>query len=81
MSAEDPIQSLAFSPDDEKVTALGTDGKLYVYSVASTSRKPKTVLRNNMCRVTSFVWSPNSKLIAGCCQDGTVMVWNASSGR
>jgi WD40 repeat protein len=33
-----------------------------------------------MARITGFVWSPNSKLIAGCGSDGCVMVWNATTG-
>lgn len=80
-ASEDPMTSaLAFSPDDEKLAAVGTDGRLYIFLVESSLRKAKHVLKNSMARVTSFVWSPNSKLIAGCCSDGTVMVWNASSG-
>lgn len=38
------------------------------------------MLRSSIARVISFVWSPNSKLIAGCCSDGTVLIWNAVSG-
>lgn len=80
-ASNDPMgTALAFSPDDEKLAALGTDGRLYIFDVESSSRKPQNVLRNTMARVTSFVWSPNSKLVAGCCSDGTVMVWNASTG-
>ncbi len=46
----------------------------------STGRKSKTILRSNIARITDFVWSPNSRLIAGCCSDGCVIIWNASSG-
>ncbi|KAL6745453.1 quinon protein alcohol dehydrogenase-like superfamily, partial [Haematococcus lacustris] len=77
---EEPIMSICFSPDDEKVAGLSADGKLLVYVVASTSRTPRLTLQNSIARVTGFVWSPNSKLLAGCGSDGCVMVWNATTG-
>ena len=44
------------------------------------ARKAKIILRSNIARITGFIWSPNSKLIAGCCSDGCVIVWNATTG-
>ncbi|KAG2498331.1 hypothetical protein HYH03_003591 [Edaphochlamys debaryana] len=80
IGAEEPMMTVQFSPDDERIAGCGSDGKLYLYQTAGSSRKPKAVLRSNVARIQNHVWSPNSKLVAGSCSDGTMMVWNASSG-
>ncbi|PNW77392.1 hypothetical protein CHLRE_10g434600v5 [Chlamydomonas reinhardtii] len=80
LGAEEPMMTVQFSPDDERIAGCAADGKLYLYQTAGSSRKPKAVLRSNVARILNHVWSPNSKLVAGSCSDGTMMVWNASSG-
>ncbi len=77
---EEPFTYVAFSPDDERLAACSADGKIYLYLTNNPSRKSKLVLRSNIARVTGFVWSPNSKLIAGCCSDGCVIIWNSITG-
>ncbi|KXZ51579.1 hypothetical protein GPECTOR_12g542 [Gonium pectorale] len=80
IGAEEPMMTVQFSPDDERIAGCAADGKLYLYQTAGSTRKPKAVLRSSVARLTNHVWSPNSKLVAGACSDGTMMVWNASSG-
>ncbi|GFR45654.1 hypothetical protein Agub_g7065 [Astrephomene gubernaculifera] len=80
IGAEEPMMSVQFSPDDERISGCAADGKLYLYQTAGAGRKPKVVLRSSVARINNHVWSPNSKLIAGACSDGTMMVWNSSTG-
>ncbi len=74
IGAEEPMMTIQFSPDDERLAGCAADGKLYLYQTAGSSRKPKAILRSNVSRISNHVWSPNSKLIAGACSDGTMMV-------
>eukprot|EP00798_Chlamydomonas_sp_ICE-L_P028268 gene28270-31373_t len=80
MGNNEPILNISFSPDDERLGGLSADGKLLIYMVGTSNRKPKLVLHSNIARIAAFVWSPNSKLLAGCGSDGCVLVWNAVSG-
>ncbi|GIL71256.1 hypothetical protein Vretifemale_1855, partial [Volvox reticuliferus] len=80
LGAEEPMMTVQFSPDDERIAGCAADGKLYLYTTTGSTRKPKAVLRSSVARISNHVWSPNSKLVAGACSDGTMMVWNASSG-
>lgn len=77
---DEPMMSVSFSPDDEKLAGVSTNGKLLVYDVNASSREARLTLQHNLSRVTSCVWSPNSKLIAGTGSDGCVMVWSSTSG-
>ncbi|MEW5316534.1 MAG: hypothetical protein WDW38_007902 [Sanguina aurantia] len=81
---DNPLVSVAFSPDDERIAANSADGKVLVYMVSQHQhqhgRKARLVLENQISRVTCFVFSPNSKLIVGCGADGSVLVWNVNTG-
>ncbi|KAG1680624.1 hypothetical protein FOA52_015073 [Chlamydomonas sp. UWO 241] len=80
LGQDEPITCIAFSPDDERIAGCSADGKLLVYAANSPNHKTKLVLRSNLARVMDFVWSPNSKLIAGVCSDGCSLIWNATTG-
>lgn len=80
--------TVQFSPDDERIAGCAADGKLYLYTTSGSTRKPKAVLRSSVARISNHVWSPNSKLVAGGCSDGTMMVrrqgrqgWMMQSGQ
>lgn len=68
--------------------ALGTDGtsilsaagkSVYVWDLATGKERQR--FPKHETPVTSFACSPDGKLLASGCQDGTIHVWDAATGR
>lgn len=89
-----PVISVAFSPDQSMV-AGGLDGKIELYNdklelikelTASENKKPSSEVEPLGGSPTDHRWmmalafSPDSKLIAAACYDGTVRVWDVKTG-
>lgn len=89
-----PVISVAFS-SDQSMVAGGLDGKIELYSdklelikelKASENKKPSSEIKPLGASSTDHRWmmalafSPDSKLIAAACYDGTVRIWDVKTG-
>ncbi len=76
---QDPVQSIAWSPDGSKLATASDDHTAKVWE-ASTGRELFT-LRDHQSSVSSIAWSPDGSKLATASLDQTAKVWEASSGR
>lgn len=94
VNAYAPVASVVFSPDQSMIAA-GLDGKVQIYSdklelikdlKASDNKKPSSEVQPLGGSSTDHHWmmalafSPDSKLIAAACYDGTVRIWDVKTG-
>lgn len=73
------VGALAFSPEGQSLavgTWLGADVEVWDLG----KRKPRLVLTGHEKRVTSVIYSPEGKTLSSASMDGTVRLWNSTSG-
>ncbi|CAK4004935.1 hypothetical protein B0A50_02641 [Lecanosticta acicola] len=81
--ATSPISTLAFSPSGSHLAVGLSNGKIFVYSSASSSSGGAWTLETNRwsahtARVTCIAWSPDGKKAVSGALDTNVMVWSLS---
>ncbi|MGW6374482.1 nSTAND1 domain-containing NTPase [Rhodococcus sp. NPDC055112] len=76
----DRIQSLAFSPDSDRIVSGSTDGTVQVWD---TERRAPIGARmaGHEAPVTSVALSPDGQRIVSGDQIGTIRVWDVATGR
>lgn len=72
------ILAVAFSPEGERLAAVGTDGKIRVWSVYGG--EPVVVLEGHPDWVWTVAWSADGRLLATGGSDLTVRLWDARTG-
>jgi hypothetical protein len=73
------VQSVAWSPDSQRVAAGGVLGKVLLW--AADSRKPLLTLRGHDANVRLTAWNQDgSQLLTGD-MDGTVLLWDTTRGK
>jgi WD40 repeat protein len=72
------LNAVAFSPDGKTVAVAGSSGVRLV-SVADLTRR--TALAGTRGSVHAVAFSPDGKTLAAACEDRTVRLWDASTGR
>lgn len=74
-----PIQTMSFSRDGQRLACGLSDNSIRIYQ--SETGKILSELKGHTGSVVSVCFSPrNRDLIASASNDGTVRIWNASSG-
>jgi eukaryotic-like serine/threonine-protein kinase len=73
---EDPIRSVAFSPDGSQLASACGGGTVKIWS-ASLGNEILT-LSEAMDEVSSVAWSPDGRQLAVASTDGNTRVWDAS---
>jgi WD40 repeat protein/beta-lactamase regulating signal transducer with metallopeptidase domain len=76
--AHDPVQSLAFSPDDSGLVLACKSGEILVWTPNSDDAQPQTFDRHSV-QVSHLAFAPNGRFLAAASDDGTVRVWNWKS--
>jgi WD40 repeat protein len=71
------VDSVAYSPDGERVVSAGADAALRVWSV--DGGRP-VILRGHEGAVSSAEFAPDGERVTSAGQDGTVRVWSAAGG-
>jgi serine/threonine protein kinase len=69
------LQSLAFSPDSEYIASTGSEGKSYIFEIA-TKKRIVTFTHDVSTWANAVAWSPNGKYIALGGDKGKVDIWN-----
>ncbi len=76
---EGQISAIAFGPDSQ-IASTGWDLTLHVRNVdpyAQAQQIPMTrIFRGHTSRVNDVEWSPKTRRIATCSDDGSVRIWN-----
>jgi WD40 repeat protein len=70
---------LAYTPDGGTLVSGGRDGTLFVWDVASRTRK--ATLRGHTQPVTSLAVTPDGRTLVSGSMDATVRLWNLASAR
>ncbi len=74
----DPINALAFAPDERTLASVGHDGALRIWRVSDDAARPSALLATvpaHSDQVTAVAFSPDGTLIATGGADRTVRVW------
>lgn len=72
---QQPIQSVAFSPNNKKIATAGNQGLLKLWD---TKGNLLDQIPTQQTRITRLVFSPNSNIIATIGQNGTLNLWDTS---
>jgi WD40 repeat protein len=78
------IESMAFSPDRQRLASASRDSTAKVWEVAdllSGKLAPALVLHGHMRKPTSVAWSPDCRRIVTCAEDRTIRLWDAATGQ
>ena len=71
---EQPIYSLAFSPDGQLLASALDDGTIQMWNIAFPDSDP-IILSGHEGRVFSLAFSPHSQTLASSSADSTVRLW------
>ena len=84
------IESVAFSPDGQRLACASTAGRIIVYDTAKFKSewppgstawgKESLKLKNGSGRLTCVVFSPDGQRLAAARSDGTIQVCDAATG-
>jgi WD40 repeat protein len=69
----------AISPDSQLVAAGHSDGRVYVWDIASG--KTRFILEGHSDFVTGVDFSPDGTTLASSSDDGTIRLWSVGTGR
>jgi len=80
MDEADEVNSLTWSPDGNQIASASTDGKVYIWDIASgQSTIELTNNKTNRC-ADNIDWSPNGLHVAGAGCDEMIYIWNSGTG-
>jgi WD40 repeat protein len=74
-------RAVAFSPDGKSFATGGSEGTVYLWTVAGAQQdRPLATLNGPVNQVYTLAYSADSALIAAGYQDGTLVVWSVRTG-
>ena len=76
---EDPVNSVAFSPDGLRVVSAGDDGTARIWRVGTGA--PVQVLRGHADYVNEAAFSPDGRTVVTASSDQSARIWNLRTGR
>lgn len=76
-SLPDPVRSIAWSPDGERIAA-GTDEGGIHFVDANDGRLIRSVGNWIWC-ISDLAWSPDGRWLVACCANGRVVVWDVEN--
>jgi serine/threonine protein kinase len=74
-----PVNSIAFSLDGQRLASGGLDGTVKIWD--SASGKELFSVRGTNSGVTSVAFSPDGRRLASGSNDNTVKIWDSTTGR
>ena len=69
------VRSAAFSPDGKRIVSAG--GSIIIWD----TKTRKQIIKNDSSRATAAAFSPDGKHIVSASRDGTVRIWDATTGK
>lgn len=73
------IDSVAWSPDGNRVVSGGMDGVVRIWD--ANASQEILVLSGHTLPVPSVDWSPDGSSVVSASLDGTVLIWNSTTGQ
>ena len=78
-SFDQPIMTLAFSPDGRMLACGGYDKQITLWSISSGVRL--NTLKGHTSSVDAIAFSPDGRLLASGSQDRSIKLWDPQTGR
>jgi RNA polymerase sigma factor (sigma-70 family) len=75
------VQALAFSADGTLLASGGADGRVEVWTMATSKSPRRWAVRSHPGGVSAVSFGPDGKLLASAGADGLVHFWDTSSGK